>query len=66
MGRFDVDREDKKHKGLVRFETRNRPGAWKEAKAWVDYAFALFASARILRPRSTGKGETGLELLDLD
>jgi hypothetical protein len=63
MGRYDVEtRKGKKDTGLVKFETRNtRLGAWKNASEWWTYASGLFDAARTLRPRPSGRSETGLK-----
>ena len=66
MGRSSVEtKAGQNDTRLVKFETRNRPlaagGAFREPKDWEKYAHDLFKEAIKLRPRKTGKGETGLD-----
>jgi len=61
MGRFRVEKETKKHKGLVRYETRRTTGNSEKASGWKSHAFALFLSAIRRRFRDPGKGKTGLK-----
>jgi len=63
MGRSEVQTNPgEKDTGLVKFETRNRPGAaggaFRDAKDWETYAHGLFKEAIRLRPRA---GDTALE-----
>lgn len=61
MGRFKIDQETGKQKGLVRYEVRSTPGNSADAAKWSDYAKKQFDEAKRRRPRPNGKGETGLD-----
>ena len=60
MGRFRIEEEKGKHKGLMRAE--NRKGNKSLAPdMWERYALVQFAGAKYFRPRDSGKGKTGLK-----
>lgn len=61
MGRFNIEDEKGKHKGLVRYEARKVMGNSQPDSLWETHALAQFESAMNDRSRPTGKNETGLE-----
>lgn len=62
MGRFNIEDEKGKHKGLIRYEARKVSGNSADAVNWEKYAFDQFKAAMENRKRPTGKNQTGLEL----
>ncbi|MFC7724176.1 DUF4157 domain-containing protein [Nocardioides sp. GCM10028917] len=62
MGKFRVDKEEKEHKGMVRFEVRITAGNVAKASKWEEFGKTHFLAAMKDRPRPAGKGETGLTL----
>lgn len=62
MGRFNIEDEKGKHKGLIRYEARKVGGNSADAINWEKYAFKQFKAAMDNRSRPTGKNQTGLEL----
>ena len=66
MGKFDINKEQGKNENLVRFENRNpkdpvKPTRLQPVDEWLKFAKHWFEKAATERPRTTGKGETGLE-----
>lgn len=61
MGKFDINKEEGINKNLVRFENRGPDNRGQIVDDWLDYTRLHFEAAMTERPRTTGKGKTGLE-----
>jgi hypothetical protein len=61
MGKFRVEKETGRQKGLIRFEARISKDNWQPASKWLEHASNLFDIAMRVRRRDPGKGKTGLK-----
>jgi len=62
MGKFRVEEEVGRQKGLIRFEARISEGNSQVASKWIEHANKLFSIAMRDRSRDSSKGKTGLKL----